>query len=241
MLRRIVNPSVVCAVALMAAVGLFVYMLAHAADCAQRIRHDAHGRAGSPGRSRSRRRHRLAQHRQAAQPRAISRAASSCSISGPCAASTASTSLPDLAKLEAQYPGILVVIGVHSPKFDNEKKTESIRKAILRYDIKHPVINDADHKIWNAYGVNSWPTLGPHRPGRQLLRQASGEGNFEVLDSAHRQAGQGIPGRKLKETPHQLRARQGKGRSARSISPARSWPTPAPTACSSPTAPITVL
>src|SRR5205814_2297792 len=31
--------------------------------------------------------------------------------------------LPDLAKLEARYPGVLVVIGVHSPNFENEKKT----------------------------------------------------------------------------------------------------------------------
>src|SRR5262245_57261961 len=29
--------------------------------------------------------------------------------------------LPDLAKLEAKYGGALVVIGVHTPKFDNEK------------------------------------------------------------------------------------------------------------------------
>src|SRR5437588_4265338 len=43
--------------------------------------------------------------------------------------------LPDLAKLEAKYPGVLVVIGVHTPKFENEKQTESIRKAVLRYEI----------------------------------------------------------------------------------------------------------
>ncbi len=29
--------------------------------------------------------------------------------------------MPDLAKLEAKYPGVLVVIGVHTPKFENEK------------------------------------------------------------------------------------------------------------------------
>src|ERR1043166_3502545 len=65
--------------------------------------------------------------------------------------------LPDLAKLEAKYPGVLVVIGVHSPKFPNEKKTESIRKAVLRYEIAHPVVNDADTIIWRRYGVQSWP------------------------------------------------------------------------------------
>ncbi len=30
---------------------------------------------------------------------------------------------------------------------------------MLRYEIDHPVVNDADRKIWNAYGVDSWPTV----------------------------------------------------------------------------------
>ena len=90
--------------------------------------------------------------------------------------------LPDLAKIEARYPNVVVVIGVHSPKFENEKKTASIFKAILRYEIKHPVINDADHKIWNAYGVRSWPTLGLIDPDGKVVRGYSGEGNYEQLD-----------------------------------------------------------
>src|SRR3954471_14465250 len=37
--------------------------------------------------------------------------------------------MPDLAKLEKKYPNELVVIGVHSPKFESEKLTANIRKA----------------------------------------------------------------------------------------------------------------
>ena len=66
--------------------------------------------------------------------------------------------LPELKKLEHEFPNNLVVIGVHSAKFDNEKVTENIREAILRNEIEHPVINDADHAIWDMYGVRSWPT-----------------------------------------------------------------------------------
>src|SRR5262249_12517597 len=67
--------------------------------------------------------------------------------------------LPELAKLEKKYANQLVVIGVHSAKFENERNSESIRKAILRYEITHPVVNDANMKIWQNYGVSSWPTL----------------------------------------------------------------------------------
>src|SRR4029079_11325899 len=86
--------------------------------------------------------------------------------------------LPDLAKLEAKYPGLLVVIGIHTPKFDNEKLTESIRKAILRYEVKHPVINDADQRIWGRYRVRSWPTLILFDPDGNLYGRISGEGVY---------------------------------------------------------------
>ena len=90
--------------------------------------------------------------------------------------------MPDLAKLEKKYDKELVVIGVHSAKFDNEKNSESIRKAILRYDIKHPVVNDADMKIWNAFDVHSWPTLVLIDPEGNYMGQTSGEGKYELLD-----------------------------------------------------------
>jgi thiol-disulfide isomerase/thioredoxin len=92
--------------------------------------------------------------------------------------------LPDLAKLEKKYANELVVIGVHSAKFDNEKNSESIRKAILRYEIHHPVVNDAEMKIWRAYDASSWPTLALIDPEGNLLGMTSGEGRFAILDAA---------------------------------------------------------
>jgi len=90
--------------------------------------------------------------------------------------------IPDLHKLEKKYPNELVVIGVHSPKFDNEKDTKSIRKAIQRYEVTHPVVNDADRKIWDRYEVDSWPTMVLIDTEGNLIGYASGEGNFDVLD-----------------------------------------------------------
>jgi len=92
--------------------------------------------------------------------------------------------LPDLAKLEKKYPNQLVVIGVHSAKFESEKDTKNIRKAILRYEIAHPVVNDADHKIWDKYGVQSWPSMALIDTEGKLVGMTSGEGNLEILDKA---------------------------------------------------------
>lgn len=91
--------------------------------------------------------------------------------------------LPDLAKLEKKYPNELVVVGVHSPKFDSEKETKNIKQAVLRYEIAHPVVNDADRKIWDAYGAQSWPTFVVIDPEGKLVGMTAGEGNLDILDS----------------------------------------------------------
>ena len=90
--------------------------------------------------------------------------------------------LPDLAYLEKKFPDELVVIGVHSAKFDNEKETNNIRKAILRYEIEHPVINDANMTVWRKFGVHSWPTLVLIDPEGQYCGYVAGEGNRELLE-----------------------------------------------------------
>jgi thiol-disulfide isomerase/thioredoxin len=90
--------------------------------------------------------------------------------------------LPDLARIEKKYANQVVVIGVHSAKFENEKDSDHIRKAILRYEISHPVINDAEMKIWQAYDVHSWPTLYVIDPEGNLAGYGAGEGLAEALE-----------------------------------------------------------
>ena len=90
--------------------------------------------------------------------------------------------LPDLAKLEEKYKNELVVIGVHSGKFDAERDTENIRRKVAEYRIKHPVINDAEMTIWNRFRVKSWPTIVLIDARGQYHGSAAGEGNYDLLD-----------------------------------------------------------
>jgi thiol-disulfide isomerase/thioredoxin len=92
--------------------------------------------------------------------------------------------IPDLKKLEKKYANELVVIGVHSAKFENEKDTENIRRIILRYEIEHPIVNDADFKIWRAYAVDAWPTRYLIDPAGYIIGRTSGEGDYEIFDRA---------------------------------------------------------
>ncbi|MGD8856815.1 MAG: thioredoxin-like domain-containing protein, partial [Chloroflexota bacterium] len=92
--------------------------------------------------------------------------------------------IPDLKKLEEKYADELVVIGVHSAKFENEGRTENIRNIILRYELKHPVINDNQFQIWQLYGAQAWPTLVLIDPDGNILGYQSGEGIYEPFDQA---------------------------------------------------------
>jgi thiol-disulfide isomerase/thioredoxin len=90
--------------------------------------------------------------------------------------------LPVLKQIEHKYPNNVVVIGVHSAKFDGERDSQNIRDAILRYEIEHPVVNDAEMQIWNKYFVSSWPSLRLIDPEGNLIAGHSGEVDFETLD-----------------------------------------------------------
>jgi len=91
--------------------------------------------------------------------------------------------LPKLKKLEEKYKDKPVVfIGVHSPKFTNEKDSRRIADAIDRYEIEHPVVNDPRMKMWNKVGVRGWPTLMVVGPRGNMLLSLSGEGHVDDLD-----------------------------------------------------------
>ncbi|HBN08051.1 MAG TPA: hypothetical protein DD435_05180 [Cyanobacteria bacterium UBA8530] len=92
--------------------------------------------------------------------------------------------LPDLEKLERKYSRQLVVIGVHSAKYRNERHLENIRQAVFRLGITHPVVNDSDFRIWRAYDVQAWPTLVLVDERGYILDQFSGEGHFEEIEEA---------------------------------------------------------
>ncbi|XP_010171510.1 NHL repeat-containing protein 2 [Antrostomus carolinensis] len=91
--------------------------------------------------------------------------------------------LPDLHALEHQHSDKdgLIIVGVHSAKFPNEKVLDNIKSAVLRYNIVHPVVNDADATLWHELEVSCWPTLVILGPRGNMLFSLVGEGHREKL------------------------------------------------------------
>jgi DNA-binding beta-propeller fold protein YncE len=81
--------------------------------------------------------------------------------------------LNELNELQAEYPQLEIII-VHNGKYAPEIETANIRKAIVQHDIRFPVINDAEFKMWNDYGIESWPTNILINPEGKIAFRSSG-------------------------------------------------------------------
>jgi DNA-binding beta-propeller fold protein YncE len=86
-----------------------------------------------------------------------------------------------LRRLRQRFPDELAVIGVHSAKFPTEKRTSSIREAVQRHAIDHPVVNDAEFDVWQQYAVRAWPTIAVIDPRGYYLGAIPGEIDADAL------------------------------------------------------------
>ena len=89
---------------------------------------------------------------------------------------------PQLRKLERKYAGELTVIGVHSAKFPNEKDKENLYNAVRRYELEHPVVNDAEFQVWQQYACRAWPTMMFIDPQGKVIGKHEGELTYDDLD-----------------------------------------------------------
>jgi len=89
--------------------------------------------------------------------------------------------IPDLQRLEDEFPDELVVIGVHSAKFTNEGNTQNIKNIVQRYGLEHAVINDKDFAVWNSWGAQAWPTTALIDPAGRAVGIRAGEGVYDAV------------------------------------------------------------
>ena len=90
--------------------------------------------------------------------------------------------IEELRPLEERFGDALVVVGVHSPKFEHERDHEAVVRAVARYDVRHPVLDDPDLRTWNQYAVRAWPTLVLVDPAGYAVAAFEGEGNAPKLE-----------------------------------------------------------
>lgn len=91
--------------------------------------------------------------------------------------------LPHLNEWQEKYADKgLVIIGVHTPEFDFEKKTENVQNAIEKYEIEYPVVQDNDYATWNAYRNRYWPHKYLIDSEGYIRYDHIGEGDYEETE-----------------------------------------------------------
>ena len=90
-------------------------------------------------------------------------------------------SLPEIKKLEDRFGSKLLVIGVHSARFNGDTNLSKVRKSILKHHIDFPVINDPELKIWKGFEIKSWPSFVLINPRGKRSNIYSGTDKFEKI------------------------------------------------------------
>ncbi|MDQ0009529.1 thiol-disulfide isomerase/thioredoxin [Luteibacter jiangsuensis] len=81
----------------------------------------------------------------------------------------------------------LVVVGVHTPEYDEERDPANVKAAIARYGITWPVAMDNGYQTWNAYGNRFWPALYLIDRDGRVVYSHFGEGNYDETEVRVRQ------------------------------------------------------
>ena len=90
----------------------------------------------------------------------------------------------DVRPLEDMFGEDLAVVGVHSPRFPEEARHDVVVDAVARLALAHPVLDDSDHRAFEAWGADDWPTVVLVDPDGGIVGSVSGAGCGAVLQKA---------------------------------------------------------
>ena len=93
--------------------------------------------------------------------------------------------LPHVTSLYEKYKERgFIVIGVHTPEFEYEKRTANVERALQQYKIHYPVAQDNDYATWKAYQNRFWPAQYLLDTKGHIRMVHTGEGAYEEIEMA---------------------------------------------------------
>ena len=90
--------------------------------------------------------------------------------------------LDDLRFVQGRHADGVSVLGIHTPKFDAERSSRLVHKALNRLGVRFPVANDPAFEVWQHYGVRAWPSVAVLDTTGHLVAINSGDMIRESLD-----------------------------------------------------------
>jgi thiol-disulfide isomerase/thioredoxin len=77
----------------------------------------------------------------------------------------------------------LVVVGVHTPEYAFERKTDNVKDAIARFKIHYPVAQDNGYQTWSAYDNRYWPAIYLIDKQGRIVYTHFGEGDYAQTEA----------------------------------------------------------
>jgi cytochrome c biogenesis protein CcdA/thiol-disulfide isomerase/thioredoxin len=77
----------------------------------------------------------------------------------------------------------LVIIGVHTPEFEFEKKAENLKQAITDFELTYPIVQDNNYSTWRAYNNRFWPAKYLIDKEGRIRYTHFGEGAYDETES----------------------------------------------------------
>ncbi|MCM8775742.1 MAG: redoxin domain-containing protein [Candidatus Omnitrophica bacterium] len=74
------------------------------------------------------------------------------------------------------------IVFIHAPEYQFAKNRENLTAALDRLGVTYPVYMDNDFKVWEAYGVISWPTKYLVDTKARIIHSQIGEGHYAVME-----------------------------------------------------------
>ncbi|MBL6664385.1 MAG: redoxin domain-containing protein [Rickettsiales bacterium] len=103
--------------------------------------------------------------------------------------------ISEMKKLQERFGNRILLIGVHSSKFQNEKRQSSVKKSVIKHDITYPVINDDNLKLLKHFEIKTWPTVVLLSPKGKIYKKY--QGNDEISKNLKKDIKKLIDGNKF--------------------------------------------
>ncbi len=92
--------------------------------------------------------------------------------------------LPHLVEWDKKYRNLgLVIIGMHAPEFEFEKKSANVAAAISQHGIRYPVALDNLLSTWDRFKNSYWPAHYLIDATGQVVYTHFGEGNYQQTEN----------------------------------------------------------
>ncbi len=77
----------------------------------------------------------------------------------------------------------LLIIGIHSPKNEEEQNAAIVKDAVAAYNIQYPVALDNNFETWQSFDAQGWPSFFLINKKGKVVYVSYGAENYQIIEN----------------------------------------------------------